>query len=47
MSLIDFYDRACFDGQDFGYFDDIDSITMFADYRVPQVYTTLRSYHLD
>ncbi|CEG63302.1 hypothetical protein RMATCC62417_00468 [Rhizopus microsporus] len=27
---------ACFDGQDFGYFDDIDSITMFADYRVPQ-----------
>ncbi|KAG1146581.1 hypothetical protein G6F37_001218 [Rhizopus arrhizus] len=27
---------ACFDGQDYGRFDDIDSITMFADYRVPQ-----------
>lgn len=27
---------ACFDGKDFGRFDDIDSITMFADYRVPQ-----------
>lgn len=26
-------DRACFDGKDFGRFDDIDSITMFADYR--------------
>ncbi|KAG1452829.1 hypothetical protein G6F56_007721 [Rhizopus delemar] len=27
---------ACFDGIDYGRFDDIDSITMFADYRVPQ-----------
>ncbi|KAI9206437.1 UPF0553 protein C9orf64-like protein [Polychytrium aggregatum] len=27
---------ACFDGQSFGRFDDIDEITMFADYRVPQ-----------
>ena len=27
---------ACFDGQGLGRFDDIDSITMFADYRVPQ-----------
>ncbi|KAI9480878.1 MAG: hypothetical protein EXX96DRAFT_481288 [Benjaminiella poitrasii] len=27
---------ACFDGQGYGQFDDIDSITMFADYRVPQ-----------
>ncbi|KAF7732775.1 hypothetical protein EC973_000048 [Apophysomyces ossiformis] len=27
---------ACFDGQDYGAFDDIDTITMFADYRVPQ-----------
>ncbi|KAI7899495.1 uncharacterized protein BX663DRAFT_521094 [Cokeromyces recurvatus] len=27
---------ACFDGQSYGQFDDIDSITMFADYRVPQ-----------
>ncbi|PRP77812.1 hypothetical protein PROFUN_07754 [Planoprotostelium fungivorum] len=28
---------ACFLGQDFGEFSDIDSITMFADYRVPQI----------
>lgn len=28
---------ACFDGQGFGKFDDISTITMFADYRVPQV----------
>ncbi|KAG0168294.1 hypothetical protein DFQ28_009251 [Apophysomyces sp. BC1034] len=27
---------ACFDGQDYGEFNDIDTITMFADYRVPQ-----------
>ncbi|KAI9245972.1 hypothetical protein BY458DRAFT_484773 [Sporodiniella umbellata] len=27
---------ACFDGTDYGRFDDIDSVTMFADYRVPQ-----------
>ncbi|KAF1796842.1 hypothetical protein V8B55DRAFT_1548209 [Mucor lusitanicus] len=27
---------ACFDGQSYGEFNDIDSITMFADYRVPQ-----------
>lgn len=27
---------ACFEGQSFGYFPDIDDITMFADYRVPQ-----------
>jgi len=40
-----FYKRAqilvadiwgCFEGQGLGYFHDIDSITMFADYRVPQ-----------
>ncbi|KAI8910364.1 hypothetical protein EDD86DRAFT_189858 [Gorgonomyces haynaldii] len=27
---------GCFQGTDYGYFSDIDSITMFADYRVPQ-----------
>ncbi|KAI9323118.1 UPF0553 protein C9orf64-like protein [Dichotomocladium elegans] len=27
---------ACFDGQSYGQFHDIDNITMFADYRVPQ-----------
>lgn len=27
---------ACFDAKDLGYFHDIDQITMFADYRVPQ-----------
>eukprot|EP00009_Paramoeba_aestuarina_P009611 CAMPEP_0201534176 /NCGR_PEP_ID=MMETSP0161_2-20130828/55526_1 /ASSEMBLY_ACC=CAM_ASM_000251 /TAXON_ID=180227 /ORGANISM="Neoparamoeba aestuarina, Strain SoJaBio B1-5/56/2" /LENGTH=192 /DNA_ID=CAMNT_0047938687 /DNA_START=187 /DNA_END=762 /DNA_ORIENTATION=- len=27
---------ACFEGKSFGRFDDIDEITMFADYRVPQ-----------
>jgi len=28
---------ACFDGQDYGDFYDIGKITMFADYRVPQI----------
>ncbi|UYV72397.1 C9orf64 [Cordylochernes scorpioides] len=28
---------ACFEGQGLGRFDDIDTLTMFADYRVPQV----------
>lgn len=41
-----FYKRAqiliadiwgCFEGKNAGYFFDIDTITMFADYRVPQV----------
>ncbi|KAH8548955.1 hypothetical protein BGW37DRAFT_160671 [Umbelopsis sp. PMI_123] len=32
---------ACFDGQGLGHFEDIDKITMFADYRVPQAL-----YHL-
>lgn len=32
---------AAFDGQDWGEFDDIDKITMFADYRVPQILNTL------
>ncbi|RDW75093.1 putative cobyrinic acid a,c-diamide synthase [Coleophoma cylindrospora] len=32
---------AAFEGEDFGKFDDIDKITMFADYRVPQILNTL------
>lgn len=28
---------ACFNGEDFGEFHDIDKITMFADYRIPQI----------
>ncbi len=28
---------ACFDGADYGEFYDIDKVTMFADYRVPQI----------
>ncbi|RWS01481.1 UPF0553 protein C9orf64-like isoform X2, partial [Dinothrombium tinctorium] len=28
---------ACFEGKGIGYFEDIDTLTMFADYRVPQV----------
>jgi hypothetical protein len=32
---------AAFDGEGLGQFDDIDKITMFADYRVPQILNTL------
>lgn len=32
---------AAFEGEHFGKFDDIDKITMFADYRVPQILNTL------
>ena len=32
---------AAFDGEGFGQFDDIDKITTFADYRVPQMLNTL------
>lgn len=32
---------AAFDGEGFGHFDDIEKITMFADYRVPQMLNTL------
>jgi hypothetical protein len=32
---------ACFEGKSYGKFDDIDTITMFADYRVPQILHTL------
>lgn len=44
--LVSFYKRAqiligdiwaCFKGQDYGRFNDINYITMFADYRIPQV----------
>ncbi|KAI2632519.1 hypothetical protein GGS26DRAFT_79968 [Hypomontagnella submonticulosa] len=32
---------ACFNGESYGEFKDIDKITMFADYRVPQILATL------
>lgn len=32
---------ACFQGEGYGAFKDIDKITMFADYRVPQVLNTM------
>ena len=32
---------ACFEGQGFGIFNDIDTITMFADYRIPQMLHSL------
>ena len=32
---------ACFDGKGLGAFRDIDKITMFADYRVPQILSTM------
>ena len=32
---------ACFNGESFGLFDDIDSISMFADYRIPQMLESL------
>lgn len=32
---------ACFQGESYGAFRDIDKITMFADYRIPQVLTTM------
>lgn len=32
---------AAFDGEDYGEFDDVDKITMFADYRVPQILNSL------
>ncbi|KAL8657568.1 MAG: hypothetical protein Q9226_001778 [Calogaya cf. arnoldii] len=47
---INFYKRAqifvadlwaCFEAQNYGYFHDIDAITMFADYRIPQMLHSL------
>lgn len=32
---------ACFQGESYGAFGDIDKITMFADYRVPQILNTM------
>jgi hypothetical protein len=32
---------ACFNGESYGAFRDIDKITMFADYRVPQILISL------
>ncbi|KAL5283359.1 C9orf64 family protein [Megaselia abdita] len=34
---------ACFQGKDLGFFEDIDKITMFPDYRVPQVLVHFKS----
>jgi len=33
---------ACFNGTEYGHFDDIDHLTMFADYRVPQMLHSMR-----
>jgi hypothetical protein len=32
---------ACFDGESYGAFRDIDKLTMFADYRVPQILSSM------
>lgn len=32
---------AAFEGEGYGHFEDIDKITMFADYRIPQILNTL------
>lgn len=32
---------ACFQGEGYGKFADIDKITMFADYRIPQILSTM------
>lgn len=37
MILAFYFQYACFRGDGHGSFEDLDSITMFADYRVPQV----------
>lgn len=36
---------ACFDGQSYGDFWDIDKITMFADYRIPQILISLNALY--
>ncbi|CAG9944256.1 unnamed protein product [Clonostachys rosea f. rosea IK726] len=36
---------ACFDGKSYGEFDDIDKITMFADYRIPQVLISMNALY--
>lgn len=38
---------ACFEGKNEGRFDDIDTITMFADYRVPQALVHVGLLHYD
>ncbi|GAA5927878.1 queuosine 5'-phosphate N-glycosylase/hydrolase [Sporobolomyces koalae] len=38
---------AAFEGQDLGKFDDIDQLTMFADYRVPQILHSLGTLEYD
>ncbi len=37
---------ACFEGKSYGRFTDIDQITMFADYRIPQILTSLNCLRL-
>ncbi|RFU81323.1 hypothetical protein TARUN_897 [Trichoderma arundinaceum] len=37
---------ACFEGKSYGEFRDIDKITMFADYRVPQILSTLGALYI-
>lgn len=37
---------ACFQGESFGKFHDIDKITMFADYRIPQILVSLNALYL-
>lgn len=37
---------ACFEGESYGEFRDIDKITMFADYRVPQILSTLGALYI-
>lgn len=37
---------ACFQGESYGNFHDIDKITMFADYRIPQILVSLGALYL-
>ena len=41
FGIVNCVDRACFEGQKWGEFRDIDHVTMFADYRVPQALLAL------
>lgn len=38
---------ACFEGSSWGFFHDIDMLTMFADYRVPQVLLSMGLLHYE
>lgn len=37
---------ACFQGESYGNFKDIDKITMFADYRIPQILVSMGALYL-